>query len=139
MKTLFNIFLMIGFTIGLVSCAGMKPNDKVVADVVYIETLGSVLDQNPKYKPIVLEIANEAKQALAAHTVITKDGASKWLIEHLTARFANDATSPRIKRLSMIVLSTYMPGWEDSIMALVSAEDRATLEHVIDLTVIAAS
>ena len=134
-----NIFFAISLTMGLVSCAGMKPNDKAVADVIYIETLGSVLDANPQYKPIVLDIAKEAKDALAAHIVITKDGASKWLIAHLTARFANDATSPRIKRLSMIVLSTYMPGWEDSIMALVSADDRATLEHVIDLTIIAAS
>jgi hypothetical protein len=137
MRVFLAVFMML--TLALSGCAGMKPNDKVVADVVYVETLGSVFDNNAQYKPIVLDIAKEAKAALDAHTVITKDGATQWLIAHLTARFANDSTNPRIKRLTMLVISIYMPGWENSVMSLVSADDRAILEHVIDLTILAAS
>jgi hypothetical protein len=138
-----NIILAIimGLTLTLSGCAGMKPNDKLVADVVYTEALGAALDNNPQYKPMILDLAKEAREALAAHedSVITKDGATQWLITHLTAKFANDITNPRIKRLSMILISIYMPGWEDSLMAIVSTEDRATLAHVIDLTILAAS
>lgn len=136
-----NIILatIMGLTLTLSGCAGMKPNDKLVADVVYTETLGAALDNNPQYKPIILDLAKEARAALNAHTIITKDGATQWLIAHLTAKFANDSTNPRIKRLSMILISVYMPGWEDSLLSRVSDEDRATLKHVIDLTILAAS
>jgi len=118
-------------------CSGLSVKDQATVDLLYVETLGAVVDNNPQYKPMLLDLANEAKAALASHTAITKGGASQWLVNHLTNRFANDSTNPRIKRLLLVVLATYMPDWENSTLSFLSQADIDNLNHAIDETILA--
>lgn len=128
-------YLMMFIVLLTVGCAGMQPKDQVVADAVFVEALGAMLDNNPTYKPIVLQIATDAQAALEGTTIITHDAAAKWLLDQITAKLGDN---PRVKRLTFVLLSAYMPNWSGSAMQFVTADQKKILEHVIYLTAVAA-
>jgi hypothetical protein len=128
-----GLFVSLAFLFG---CAGLSPKDQVVADAVFVEALGAALDNNPAYKPIVLKIAQDAQTALESNAVITHDAAAQWVLNQIVTKLGDN---PRVKRLSFVLLSAYMPDWSGSTMQFVTIDQKKILEHVIYLTANAAT
>ncbi len=133
MKTLFKSFILTCSILILVSCATLKLSDQQLADGMITEAIGSMLDNNPKYKPIVADLAKEAKTALDAHLFVTQGGASTWLINHLQEKFKNDTQNPRLKRIIFLIAKAYMPGWESALTSSITPAQKTQLYNLINI------